>query len=362
MRRSGGVTAAAVMLIVAGALVAFGAFFAALGAVVMQTAGAKPPEPAFARLLAGALAVLAIATWGIVTGVGLLHLRRWAWFCVLIISALLIADAIPGLVQARKLIRATTGVPTVSAGGFIAAQYAGLALLTLVPLALALWWLALFTRRSVRPQFAPGVTLERNYPQIVFAPPAPPLPSGAQVASPRTQLSYRRPVSITVIAVFLLMGAAAFPLFLFYPASWRVTAVFGVVLTGRAVLVVFAIYSALGLVLGVGLLLLKPWARVAAILYAAVLTVNVAVSTRAQMRAIQMLQSTMGLPALPGNQAQMFQRMMHVSMIFGVVFGVALNLVAIYFLFTRRAAFYPLPPASPSATPGASSAFPSDPS
>ncbi|MFZ3243921.1 MAG: hypothetical protein WA185_02510 [Candidatus Acidiferrales bacterium] len=83
-----------------------------------------------------------------------------------------------------------------------------------------------------------------------------------------------------------------------------------------------------------------------AIVYAVAITVNVAVSMHAQMRAMQMLQSVMGMPALPGNGAQMFQRMMHVSMAVGVAFGVAVNLVALYFLVTRRAAFYP-PRAAP---------------
>jgi hypothetical protein len=338
VKRSGGVTAAGVMLIVAGAMVSLSAFFAALGAVVIQTTGVKTPEPAFARLLTDAVAVLAIAIWGIVTGVGLLRLRRWAWYCALIISGLLVADAARELIGARKFIRATTGVPTVSAGNFVAFEYIGLAVATLVPLALGVWWLIAFLRPSARAQFAPGATLDAALPPRGFVPP---LASTVASTSPRLQLSYRRPVSITVIAVFLLAGAAAFPMFLFYPASWRVTALFGVVLTGRAVLVVLATYSALGILLGTGLLLLKPWARMAAIVYGVAITVNVAVSMRAQMRAIQMLQSAMGMPVLPGNGAQMFERMMHVSMTIGVVFGAAVNFVALYFLVTRRAAFYP---------------------
>ncbi|MFZ0641189.1 MAG: hypothetical protein WA020_07320 [Candidatus Acidiferrales bacterium] len=353
MKRSGGVTAATVVLIVVSAVVCFGLVVTIPGDFMFRAIAPKMTH-VFANMLAGEAVALAIAIWGVVTGVGLLRLRRWAWYCVLILSGLLVAEAIRNIVDARKFIRATTGVPTVGPQNMIAFAYFGMAIVTLVPLALGLWWLLLFTRRSVRAQFAPGVTLDTAYSQLAFVPSAPPLASGAQFTSPRTQLSYRRPVSITVIAVLLLAGAAAFPLFLFYPANWRVTALFGVVLTGRAVLAVLAFYSALGVVLGVGLLLLKPWARAAAILYAVVVTVNVAVSMRAQMRAVQMLQSTIGMPTLPGNQAQMFQRLMHVSMIVGVVFGVALNLVALYFLVTRRAAFYPPHPApaiSPQAAP-----------
>jgi hypothetical protein len=351
VKRSGGVTAAAVMLIVAGVLVTFGAFIAALTTVGLQTVKVAPHV--FGRQVAWSIVVLLVAIWGVATGVGLLRLRLWAWYCVLLISAVLVADAIPGLIHARKLIRATTGVPTVSAGGFIMFDYIGVAIVTLIPLALGLWWLLLFTRRSMREQFAPGATLDTVQPPRAFVPPAPPLASSSQFTSRGMQLPYRRPVSITVIAIFLLAGAAAFPLFLFYPASWRVIALFGVVLTGRAVLVVLATYSALGILLGVGLLLLKPWARMGAIVCAVAVTVNVAVSTRAQMRAFQMLQSAMGMSALPGNGAQMFQRMMQVSMIFGVVFSVAVNFVALYFLVTRRGAFYAPRPGAPASPGGA---------
>ncbi len=356
MKRSGGVTAAAVMLIVASVLVTFGGLFGVLGTVLAQSVGSKLPAPVFARELAGTIVVLLIAIWGIVTGVGVLRLRRWAWFCALVISGLLVADALRTLVEARTLIRATTGVPTVSAGNFVAFEYFGLAIVTLVPLALGLWWLIAFLRPSARAQFAPGVILERDA-ASAFLPPAPPVlvlqtlavANSIPPTSPRHQLSYRRPVSITVIAVFLLAGAAAFPMFLFYPPSWRVIAMFGVILTGRAVVAVLAIQSALGILLGTGLLLLKPWARIAAIVYGVAITVNVAVSMRATMRAMQMLQNAMGMPAFPGNGAETFQRMMHVSIIFGLVFGIAVNFVALYFLITRRAAFYPpaaIPPIS----------------
>jgi hypothetical protein len=357
VKRSGSVTAASVMLIVASVLVTFGAFFAVLTTALMQSVGPKLSAHAFARDLAGAVAVLLIAIWGIVTGVGLLRLRRWAWFCVLIISGLLVAAAVRALASAPKLIRATTGVPTVSAGNFVTFEYIGLAIATLVPLALGVWWLIAFLRPSARAQFAPGVILERNYPPVVFAPPvAPPSAPTPTIAepiphgSPRLQLSYRRPVSITVIAVLLLLNVAAFPVLLFYPAKWRVMAFFGFVLTGKAVLFVLAAFSVISLTLGVGLLRLKPWARVGAIVYALLLIVNVAVSSRAQMRAFQILQAAMHLPQTPGPQGQsfdhMFQSVMHISMFIGILFAVGINLAGIYFLATRGAAFQP-PPVAP---------------
>ncbi|MGB6877576.1 MAG: hypothetical protein WBD87_16245 [Candidatus Acidiferrales bacterium] len=352
MKRSGGVTAAAVVLIVVSAVVTFGAFFATLAGVMLQAAGPKMPASVFARTLGASLAVFVLAAWGIVTGVGLLRLRRWAWFCVLIISALLLADAIPGLVHARKLIRATTGVPTVGAGGLIAFEYIGLALTTLVPLALAIWWLALFTRRSVRAQLAPGVTLDAT-PPVAFQSPSAFATPAQPLASPRMQLSYRRPVSVTVIAVFLLAGAAFFPLIFLYPRNWRMTMMFGVFLTGRNMILVSIPWFAANVALGIGLLRLRPWARIGTVAYCIVSILNVALTARHLAPFMDAVHKAMGIPAPP-----MPAGFMRVMSLVGLVFGLGLNLVAIYFLVTRRAAFHAPPSASSSSALDANPAAP----
>lgn len=337
MKRSGGVTAASVVLVVVGALVTLTSFSAVFGEILLHFVDPKTSGLAFPRMVATSTLSLAIAIWGIITGVGLLRLRRWAWFCMLAISVLLVVDATPGILHAHKLISATTGVPTEGAAGLIVFEYISLVVLTLIPLALGIWWLVLFTRHSVRAQFAPGV--QRTAPElsVVYAQPA--FADGMSIASPRNQLSYRRPVSITVIAVWFFAGAAAFPVFLLYPSRWRVAAMFGTVLAGNAVLGSFAVMSVVSLLLGVGLIRLKPWARIASIAYLALLIVNSAVSTGAQARAFQMMMTAMGAPKFPANEAEIFQRIMHFSMIFGVVFGACLTLVAIYFLATRGGAF-----------------------
>ncbi|MFZ0463717.1 MAG: hypothetical protein WBD23_13970 [Candidatus Acidiferrales bacterium] len=338
MKRSGGVTAAAVVLIVASAFVAFFSLMMVLGAII-----ARAIDPAHVaqldKLLIGPVIAMLIAAWGIAAGIGILRLRRWAWVSMLAISVLLIGVALFPLHSALKLIRATTGIPTVSAGGFVAFQYVSLAVESLVPLALGLWWFLLFTRKSVRAQFAPGAFLSTEMQPAgspaVFIPP----PEGAPP---------RRPASITVIAIFLLLGVAAFPILFFYPVQWRIVAVFGVVVTGRAVLVLSGIYAAASLALGVGLLRLKRWARVGTIVYAVANMVNMIASIRAQRRVLDMFQRAMGMPKLPGADAQMFQRSMHAGMVLGsvigIVSGVGFTFVAIYFLVTRRAAFYAPPP------------------
>lgn len=345
MKRSGGVTVAAVVLIVISALVASGAFFASFGDIMLRITDPKMIAPVFARMLAETLILLAICLWGIATGAGLLRLRRWAWFCVLAIGVLLIAKAVPGLGHAQKLIRATTGVPTVGAGTFIAAQYAAIVFGTLIPLALAIWWLLLFTRRSVTLQFAasanghksiaPGTTVAASADSAAaYMQPAMLIPP------PRTGFAATHPPSISVVAICLLAGAAFFPLIFLYPPSWRITAIFGILVSGRKMILVSIPWFAANLALGVGLLRLKPWARVGSIAYCIVGMVNGTLSARSTGRLMDAMHKAMGVPAPP--LPPVFMRAV---VVFGLVFTLGLNLAAIYFLVTRRAAFYRQPPA-----------------
>lgn len=353
MKRSGDVTAAAIILFFGSGLLILFMLFAILGAELTPL----PPEARYGQFI-GLAFYLLFAAWGVATGVGILRLRSWARISIIAMSVLAIFSCMCAAVGFALMPAILEQLPDAPPRAAVKIMVAVGVIMLLIPLAIAIWWLILFTRkrlalefasRGVRAQFRTGVTLNAGPPVASSAPPAF-TPSGQTFGSPAMQLPNRRPVSITVIAVFLLAGAAFFPLILFYPANWRITALFGMVLTGRPVLALFAVCSALGVVLGVGLLRLKPWARVATILYAVVVTVNGAVSMRAMTRVFQMLQSVMGMPTFSEIQVQMMRRMMQLSMIGGVGFAVGLNVVAIYFLVTRRAAFYPPPPDSPSAS------------
>ncbi|MFZ3243922.1 MAG: hypothetical protein WA185_02515 [Candidatus Acidiferrales bacterium] len=259
MKRSGDVTAAAIVLFFGSGVLVLFVLFGVLGVALTSSQLQLPPEARYGQFFGLVFYALSSA-WGIATGVGILQLRPWARISMLIMSGVAIFLSVfgaLGLAMVPMIMRQTPDVPLAAMRVVIAV---GVAML-LVPIAIAIWWLILFTRKRVIAEFAArGAAGPPADPQTAFTAPAPPLASSVASTSPRMQLSYRRPVSITVIAVFLLAGAAAFPMFLFYPASWRVTVFFGMILTGRAVLVVFATYSALGILLGTGLLLLKPWA------------------------------------------------------------------------------------------------------
>lgn len=348
MRRSGGVTAAVVVLFACSALVLL---FAVLVPIAVFEAPLPQPVPPFMHgmMIGMGVIYLLCAAWGITTGIGILQLRAWARISMLVLSGTVAVFSVFGSIGA---IAGPLMVldPRVPREAMVAGLIVGLVVVT-IPLALAIWWLVLFTRRSVRLQFAPGVTLEPAQPPA-FVRPVAYAEGAATYVSPKMQLSYRRPVSIMVIAVCLLAGCAFFPLMFFYPANWRVTAIFGVMVMGKSFLAVSAILSAANLLLGIGLLRLKAWARRGSIAYFVVMLANTGLSVRVIGRVVEMMQKQMDIPA-PQLPAAFMKTMAAV----GFIFGVCLDVAAIYFLVTRHAAFDGRPPGG---TASASMASPSD--
>lgn len=207
--------------------------------------------------------------------------------------------------------------------------------ISVLPLALGVWWLLLLVLRSTRAQFAAPGARERQLAldsSIVYA-------AGAAFVPPPV-FAFRRPVSITVIAVFLLTGVAAFPLLFLYPGNWRITVLFGVLLTGNKVLAALLPWCVAELALGIGLLRLKPWARVGTIAYCIATMANGIASVRSTGRLMHAFNAAVGGPAMP----QLPPMALRVFSIFGIVFNLAPNFVAIYFLVTRAPAFKGSPP------------------
>ncbi|MHB8486561.1 MAG: hypothetical protein ACYDCM_12675 [Candidatus Acidiferrales bacterium] len=144
---SAGVTASAVVLILIGAMAAFVGVGVLAGFVTLKAGGASAVS-SIPEVVATGAAMLVVAGWGIATGTGLLRRRGWAWTSMLILSALLALATFPSLAAEPRLIRAITGIPTVGAlTAFIATQFG------LLLLAVAVWWIVYFTRKSVRAQF-----------------------------------------------------------------------------------------------------------------------------------------------------------------------------------------------------------------
>lgn len=236
MKRSPGVTAAAISVIAASAA------FCVYAAWPLRNASAMHGEE-LGTLITFSIFQLAFAIWGIATGAAILRLRRWAWLCALIISVLLILNNVPALFGARKLIRATTGVSTISGGNFISQQYIHLVALTVIPFALGVWWLILFPRRSVRLQFAPLAPAGEGSPA--------PFRSAAVDASA---------IALFLGSAFMLLLAVMLPLTALAPPQPDLAFPFRGMLVVVAFLYLFV--AAWGTITGVGVVKRRPWGRI----------------------------------------------------------------------------------------------------
>ncbi|HXZ28558.1 MAG TPA: hypothetical protein VEG08_11250 [Terriglobales bacterium] len=247
MKRSMGVTiAAGTVLLGSGLTLLLGLGIAALGWMESD------PRLAALRplLLVEAAMFGVVAVLGIATGVDLLRLRRWARISVLIFAGFL---CLMGFTAGFVILLMPFPAPPHPPAEFarvMAGVRVGLSAFYFLLLALGAWWLWLFTRENVKAQFAGAKG----------AAPAGGSPAAAAVA--RVGVAQGRPVSITIIAVLILLGAINFPvaLLLRFPAyvfGWRVAGWGGVAF--------YLGFSLAHLAIGAGLLKLRPWSRWAAI-------------------------------------------------------------------------------------------------
>lgn len=244
MKRSAGVGVASICVI------------AASVAYCVYVIWTLPPlaNKGLAFLVAGSVFELLFGVWGIVTGIGLLRLRRWAWACVLVISAVMILFSVPELLRAPRLIRATTGVPTISAGHFVLHQYVHLIALGLVPVILGIWWIVLFLRRSVRLQFAGpfGEGAEGK-----------PIGSRSGAVDASAIVLFFGSALVFLFAVMMPLTAYTAPLPQSAPAI-----PFRGMLIGVAIL--YALIAAWGIVTGIGVMKRRGWGRILMIVTGAI--------------------------------------------------------------------------------------------
>src|ERR1700751_1787113 len=89
MKRSVGVTISAVIVLVGCGVTLVSSAFMALGLAEIASRGATPQFSKAAGVFL-VLFMLALAIWGIATGINVLHLREWARISVLVFSGLLL--------------------------------------------------------------------------------------------------------------------------------------------------------------------------------------------------------------------------------------------------------------------------------
>ncbi len=321
MKRSAGLTISAVVVLLGCGLTLVCCAFMALGLAEMAARGATPQFTKAAGVMM-ALFLLALAVWGIATGINLLQLREWSRISMLVFSAFLLVVSLPGILLMLFVpLPAQPNVPDPALmARVMAATRIGMVVFYGLLLLLGGWWLYFFNSRAVKDQFR---SADGSAPA---SPGAWGHPAAVASALPK------RPISITIIAYVSLVGACFLPLIqlMHVPMMFM-----GIFYTGwKASLIVMG-FLTVQLLMAYGLLKLEPWGRSLAIYYFNFAIFNSIISVilpGAQARfdeATAMMQGTVGLPASP----------VKFPIWSGLLFGLPLIAVQLWFVVTRKQAF-----------------------
>jgi hypothetical protein len=230
-----------------------------MGAAALMVRGGElsrpgaPPVPGWiAGVQWGMCALLVLfAAWSVATTIGVYRLRRWARVSILVIGGwMAFFGGISLLMFAAMMFVPLPGVDNSQAPNVQAVMrvmFALFAVFYAVVTGVGVWWLVYFNRRKVRALFA-GEAGELVEPQ--------------------------RPLPISVIAVMCMIGAVSCLglMLTHWPGMFM-----GLILRGwekNAVYLAFAVVAGAS---GVGLWMLKEWARRLQLAYLAVGAVNMAV-------------------------------------------------------------------------------------
>ncbi len=304
---------AAFVLVAAGLTTMFASFGVTHGfpgPAAIPPGSSAPPGFLTAVLLITGLIELLLATWAIVTIVGLIRLRSWARYSVLVIGALLAlfggASALIIMVLPSLLAKSPQSQPlpdSVMHGLLLA-----LALFYVFLAAIGISWLVYFNLRSVKafflPQYSAGTIAPQPSPtaQSLATPgglpylPAPPPP--AAVVSARPSRFSNVPTPVTVIACLLLLGAFLCGVIAFLPLP---AMALGFILTGWPEHLLYVVLALVCTVLGIGLLRVDNRARMATLGLLAFAALNVLLTLTPHYRAQsalyqQMVRQSMHLP------------------------------------------------------------------
>ncbi|MHB8755333.1 MAG: hypothetical protein ACYC92_10320 [Candidatus Acidiferrales bacterium] len=333
MKRSGDVTASAIILF-------FGSAIAVLMALLMLLAFKATPLPPEQRAVEWTMPIVyaLVAAWGIPTGVGILQLRPWARTSIIVMSGMAIVFTVCGALGMMALPLLFQQEPGVPSAAIKVVMFVGLIIMA-VPLAIAIWWVILFTRRRVRLEFAtrgagvvssaiPGAAPALD-PAPGFAPAFAAAPSTPQI-----------PISIRVIAIFILV-TAPFAL-LSLPLAVRThvpTIVLGVLVTGWGTPAYLVASVVIQIALAAALLLKRFRAVDGMIVYLLFALLNALLFFVSPVRNVFLDSLIRVQSSTPGIDPEMLRRFINTLM--PVIMGVsALSFaIALYFLFTRRRAY-----------------------
>ena len=255
----------------------------------------------------GIFVFLIPAIWGGATSIALFRMKRWARISTLVFAGLL---AFFGVISPVFLL-VIPMPPTPGAGAAtMAAIKVSIAAFYLVLAAIGIWWLIYLTRPGVKAQFEAGL-----------------IPTSGLISESPSL----RPLSVTIIAWFLVISAAFLPInaILHAPAL-----ILGHVLTGWAAVLVFSLFAAISVIAGVGLLRLRRYGLSLAVAYFVFGIVNAVTSfllPGSEARVARMMDAMP--PAFhPPSTPQINFAPLSLMMI-------AVTLIPIFFLLKNRSAF-----------------------
>jgi hypothetical protein len=247
---SAAVTAAAIIAIIGSVFAVLGTAMGAVGLLLMSRLPQGPAMPVGVLPMAAAMMIffLALAVFGILTGIGLLRLRNWARISALVWAG--ISVPISALVILVFALIPMPAPPNGSAAPMLFVRVFSL-LFYGVPLAVGIWWLVLFNRKAVVAQFVP--------PPAGDGATAPGTPSGSAVLG-RPAV----PLPITVLGWFFLLSCLSFGFILLMPTH-APALLFGFAIRGSAGVGVYVVWCLLFTAAGIGLLKRMPWSYTLAI-------------------------------------------------------------------------------------------------
>lgn len=313
MQRPAGVILTSIVQVLGSLFVLLLAAFMAIAPRIVPQSPNTPKAPP-GLFLALAVVYLLFAMLGLATAIGIFRVKQWARYSTLIFAGFLV---FVGVTAALASALVPQPPPTAASAARLPANFAVIvkafmALMWLGIAALGGWWLYYLNRQEIRLRFRGGVA--------------------EALAAPS-----RRPLSIVVLATLSLFAVpwALFGIWKPFP-----TLLLGIVLRGTAARLVYFVFLAAFLYMGVGLLRLSPPARVLAIWFYAFGWLNTAISWGLPGRDERYRQILAESASIWGMQLPPPQGLsIAVMMALGAAFGLLLSVVAIYFLIARRSAF-----------------------
>ncbi len=281
-------------------------------------------------MLAVALFYVALATWAILTIIGILRLRSWARYSILIIGGgitiLSLFAAMGTLVSRTILPNLAAQQPNVDRHIFSIVSFVIVAFYLIVA-AVGVWWLIYFNLRSIRELFSIAkFRIPSPIDTLVTPDPVPP--------------------AIKIVAGFLLLGAVfcLLCIFLPFPAFFL-----GFILPPKVSHILYVAFTALASFAGYGLLRLKESARLLTIAFLLLGFCNLAMlalpwyQSRLNTYTAQIMQS------IPLMQGQFPPPVAYSSalLLFSCTFGLIVYGFVFWLLHRHRAAFQTPAPSEP---------------